>query len=66
MQRLLLDIFIQIGSRMVDTGPVGTGIIKVILLLPSSLRTQLHPVVVAVDQPGTRWVLGVWVSVRVM
>ena len=30
-QRLLLDIFIQIGSRVVDTVPAGTGIIKVIL-----------------------------------
>ena len=29
--------------------------------LPSSLCTQSHPVVV-VDQPGTRWVLGAWVS----
>ena len=28
MQRLLLDIFIQIGSRLLDTVPVGTGIIK--------------------------------------
>ena len=32
-----------------------------ISFLPSSLCTQSHPVVV-VDQPGTRWVLGAWVS----
>ena len=30
-------------------------------ILPSSLCTQSHPVVV-VDQPGTRWVLGAWVN----
>ena len=31
MQRLLLDIFIQLGVRVVDTVPAGTGIIKVLL-----------------------------------
>ena len=31
IQRLLLDIFIQIGSRVVDTVVAGTGIIKVLL-----------------------------------
>ena len=65
IQGLLLDMFIQIDSSVADTVPTGVGIIKAIShsgLLPSSLRTQSHPVVVVVDQPGTRWILGAWVS----
>ena len=61
-QRLLLDMFIQIGSRVVDTVPAGVGIIKAIShssLLPSSLRTQSHPVVV-VDQPVDPRCMGEW------
>ena len=45
---------------MVYTVLAGTGVIKLILqerLLLSSLHTQLHPVVVVVSRPGTRWVL---------
>ena len=51
MQRLLLDIFIQLVVRVVDTVPAGTGIIKVLLLgllSPNSLHIRLHPVVAVV------------------
>ena len=55
MQRLLLDIFIQLGVGVVDTVPAGTGIIKVLLqgwLSPRSLHTRLHPVVAGGNGSG--------------
>ena len=44
-------MFIQLGIRLVDTVPAGTGIIKIIVqgyLSPSSLHTLIHPVVAVV------------------
>ena len=55
---LLLDECIQLGLRVVDTVPAGTGGMQVCLqdgFSPSSLHTPLHPVVAVV--------VSVWVSV---
>ena len=55
---LLLNEFIQLGLRVVDTVPAGTDVMQVRLqdgFSPSSLHTLLHPVVAVV--------MSVWVSV---